>query len=60
MMHCHIAPNPVLGVGTGLGLKVVRDILELYEGTARFVDVQEPWKTGIEIVLPERGATDDN
>jgi C4-dicarboxylate-specific signal transduction histidine kinase len=48
-------PNPVLGVGTGLGLKVVRDILELYAGTARFIDVQEPWRTCIEIVLPERG-----
>ena len=48
-------PNPVLGIGTGLGLKVVRDILELYAGTARFIDVEEPWKTCIEIILPERG-----
>jgi signal transduction histidine kinase len=47
-------PNPVLGVGTGLGLKVVKDILELYAGTARFIDVDKPWKTCIEIVLPER------
>ncbi len=47
-------PNPVLGIGTGLGLKVVRDILDLYGGTARFVDVQPPWKTCIEIILPER------
>lgn len=48
-------PNPILGVGTGLGLKVVRDILELYGGTARFVHAKEPWKACIEIVLPERG-----
>jgi signal transduction histidine kinase len=48
-------PNPILGVGTGLGLKVVRDILELYGGTAQFVHAKEPWKTCIEIVLPERG-----
>lgn len=53
-------PNPVLGVGTGLGLKVVRDILELYGGTAHFIDVEEPWKTCIEVVLPEGGAEDDN
>ncbi len=53
-------PNPVLGVGTGLGLKVVRDILELYGGTAHFIDVEEPWKTCIEVVLPEGGTEDDN
>lgn len=53
-------PNPVLGVGTGLGLKVVRDILELYAGTARFVDAKKSWKTCIEIVLPERGTTNEN
>ncbi len=45
-------PNPVLGVGTGLGLTVVRDILSDYGGTARFIDPEEPWKTCIEIVLP--------
>lgn len=53
-------PNPILGVGTGLGLKVVRDILELYGGTARFVHVKEPWKTCIELVLPEGRARHDN
>jgi len=53
-------PNPILGVGTGLGLKVVRDILELYGGTARFVHTEEPWKTCIELVLPERGTRHDD
>jgi len=49
------APDPILGVGTGLGLKIVRDILANYDGTARFVDAEAPWHTCIEIFLPERG-----
>ena len=53
-------PNPILGIGTGLGLKVVKDILELYGGTARFIDTDQPWKACIEIVLPDRGASNDN
>jgi C4-dicarboxylate-specific signal transduction histidine kinase len=53
-------PDPILGEGTGLGLTAVRDILETYDGVARFVDVdpfnvdRENWRTCIEIVLPER------
>ena len=54
------APNPVLGVGTGLGLKVVKDILDLYDGTARFIDVEKPYKTCIEIMIPDKGATNGN
>ena len=53
-------PNPVLGVGTGLGLAVVKDILDTYGGSARFVDAESPWKTRLEIVLPERKSANDN
>ena len=48
-------PDPILGVGTGLGLKVVRDILDTYGGSARFIDAEEPWRTCIELYLPKEG-----
>ncbi|HML22077.1 MAG TPA: ATP-binding protein [Aggregatilinea sp.] len=46
-------PDPILGTGTGLGLKIVRDILANYNGTVRFIDAPEPWTTCLEIFLPE-------
>ena len=47
-------PNPTLGTGTGLGLSVVRDTVESYDGEAQFIDVEPPWQTGIEITIPYR------
>ena len=47
-------PNPTLGIGTGLGLTVVRATVAFYDGEARFIDVEPPWQTGIEITLPDR------
>lgn len=44
--------DPVLGVGTGLGLAIVRDIVMSHRGTARFIDVEEPWKTCIQLAIP--------
>lgn len=45
-------PNPTLGTGTGLGLTVVRDTVAFYGGEARFIDVELPWQSGIEITIP--------
>lgn len=47
-------PNPILGTGTGLGLTVVRDTIEFYGGQAHFINVNEPWQTGIEFLIPYR------
>ncbi|MCY4370949.1 MAG: ATP-binding protein [bacterium] len=50
-------PDPVLGVGTGLGLKIVRDLARAWGGDAEFVDATDPWRTTIELVIPNRGRT---
>ena len=47
-------PDPVLGVGTGLGLKIVRDLARAWGGDAEFVDATEPWRTTVELVVPNR------
>lgn len=47
-------PDPVLGVGTGLGLKIVRDLARTWGGDAYFVDSTEPWRTTIELAIPTR------
>ena len=45
-------PDPVLGVGTGLGLKIVRDLTTAWGGSASFIDPSEPWSTTIQLVVP--------
>lgn len=44
--------DPVLGVGTGLGLTVIRDVVGFYGGAVDFVDAPPPWTTSLELTLP--------
>ena len=43
------------GAGTGLGLKIVKDIISGYGGAVRFVHPPLGWNTSIEIRLPLMG-----
>ena len=45
-------PDMNFGIGTGLGLKIVKDIITGYNGDIKFIDPPAGWKTCIEIILP--------
>lgn len=45
-------PDIELGTGTGMGLKIVRDLAELYGGDARFVEPESGWSTAVEVRIP--------
>jgi signal transduction histidine kinase len=46
-------PDLRLGSGTGLGLKIARDIIRAYGGDIRFITPPSSWKTCVEITLPQ-------
>ncbi|MDP3397358.1 MAG: ATP-binding protein [Methanoregula sp.] len=45
-------PDLTYGAGTGLGLKIVRDIVEAYEGEVNFIPPPSGWNTCIQIKIP--------
>jgi len=47
-------PDIRFGAGTGLGLKIVRDMVRSYDGDVRLIDPPDGWKTCMEIILPKR------
>ena len=47
-------PDIRFGVGTGLGLKIARDMIRDYNGDIQFVDPPNGWKTCVEVILPKR------
>lgn len=53
-------PNIELGTGTGMGLKIVRDLAELYGGDARFIEPESGWSTTVEVRIPYETQTDQD
>ncbi len=49
---CYGEPDLIYGAGTGLGLKIVRDIVKAYNGEVHFIEPPENWNTCVEIKLP--------
>lgn len=47
-------PDFTFGVGTGLGLKIVMDLVKSYNGDIQFIDAPNGWKTCVEITFPKR------
>lgn len=42
----------IVGEGSGMGLSTVREIVEAYGKSAKFIDTKKPWVTCVEVTLP--------
>jgi signal transduction histidine kinase len=51
--YSRVGPDLELGTGTGLGLTIVRDIVQVYGGSASFVDPPPGWGACVRIFLPK-------
>lgn len=47
------APQNEQLTGTGLGLKIVKDIITSYRGNIKVIDPIVGYSTGIEIIMPK-------
>jgi signal transduction histidine kinase len=42
----------IVGMGSGLGLSIVRDIVNIHKGKIEFQPAKGEWQTNLEIILP--------
>ena len=54
----HFADETDEILGTGLGLKIVKDVIEAYKGNIEIMDAPDGYSTCIRIELPEASQKD--
>ncbi len=42
----------IVGTGSGLGLSIVKEIVQIRKGSINFCIPQKPWNAELEIILP--------